>query len=153
MENQTSEIEPEKEVKQSDSVEQIADEKSLVLLTRNDQKIVAAVCLFLLLWAGWRWVDLSRWGNEEIEIRNLSTMKTSYLIDINDANWLEYAMLDGIGEVLAKRIIEYRDEQGPFTSVQDLRNVKGIGKKTFEKIEPHLVLRKPSGELNSKIQE
>lgn len=153
MENQTSEIEPSKEVEQSDSVERVADETSRVLLTRNDQKIVAAVCLFLLLWASWRWVDLSRWGNEEIEIRNLTAMKTSYLIDINQANWLEYAMLDGIGEVLAKRIIEYRDEQGPFASVQNLRNVKGIGKKTFEKIEPHLVLRIPSGKLNNKIRE
>ncbi len=153
MDNHNSEIEPEKEVEQSDSTKQVAGETSRALLTRNDQKIVAAVCLFLLLWASWRWVDLSRWGNEEIEIRNLTAMKTSYLIDINEANWLEYAMLDGIGEVLAKRIIAYRDEQGPFASVQNLRNVKGIGKKTFEKIEPHLLLRKPSGKLNSKIRE
>jgi len=153
MDNQNSETEPDKQVEQANSDEQMTDKTGRVLLTRNDQKIVAAVCLFLLLWAGWRWVDLSRWGNEEIEIHNLNAMKTSYLIDINDANWLEYAMLDGIGEVLAKRIIEYRDEQGPFASVQDLRNVKGIGKKTFKKIEPHLVLRKPSGKLNSKIRE
>jgi len=150
MENHTSEIEPGQEVGQADSIDQIANETGRALLTRNDQKIVAAVCLFLLLWAGWRWVDLSRWGNEEIEIRNLTAKKISYLIDINDANWLEYAMLDGIGEVLAKRIIEYRDEQGSFTSVQELRNVKGIGKKTFEKIEPHLVLQSSPDKQNGK---
>lgn len=127
MENRKSEIEPDSR-----------------LLRRQEQKIVAAVCLFLLLWAGWRWVDLSRWGSEEIEVRRLTPLKTSYLIDINEANWLEYAMLDGIGEVLAKRIVEYRERQGPFSAPEELRNVRGIGKKTFKKIEPHLVIRKSS---------
>ncbi len=141
MDNSNLKTELEPEVGQTDSAEQKTDATSRVLLTGNDQKIVAAVCLFLILWASWRWIDLSRWGNEEIEIRRQSAMEITYLIDINEANWLEYAMLEGIGEVLAKRIIEYRNEHGPFASREDLRNVKGIGQKTYEKIEPHLMMR------------
>ena len=142
MGNRKSEVAPERGAKGTGSSEPVAVATGPRLMTRQDQKIVASVCLFLLLWAGWRWVDLSRWGHEEIEIRRLSPLKTSYLIDINEANWLEYAMLDGIGEVLAKRIVSYREKHGPFSAVEELRNVKGIGKKTFKKIEPHLIIRK-----------
>ncbi len=142
MGNRKSEAESERETKEGGSGEQASAETDAQSLTSRDQKIVVGVCLFLLLWAGWRWVDLSRWGEAEIEVHRLSAMKSSYLIDINEANWLEYAMLDGVGEVLAKRIVLYREKHGPFSAVEDLRNVKGIGKKTFKKIEPHLVMRK-----------
>jgi competence protein ComEA len=42
--------------------------------------------------------------------------------------------LPGVGPILAQRIIEYREESGPFQSVDDLLNVKGIGPSLFEKI-------------------
>lgn len=59
-------------------------------------------------------------------------------INITTAFKAELMRLPGIGEAMAERIIEYR-KTIPFTSTQDLMNVKGIGKKKFEKIEPHIV--------------
>ena len=56
------------------------------------------------------------------------------LVDINTASAEELCTLDGIGEVIAGRIIEYREENGPFTSVDELINVKGIGEKKLEDI-------------------
>ena len=56
------------------------------------------------------------------------------LVDINTASAEELCTLDGIGEVIAGRIIEYRGENGPFTSVDELINVKGIGEKKLEDI-------------------
>lgn len=53
----------------------------------------------------------------------------------------ELIRLPGIGEVMAERIIEYRKTQ-PFTCLQDLMNVKGIGTKKFEKLEPFIVFEK-----------
>jgi competence protein ComEA len=50
-------------------------------------------------------------------------------ININTATLEELTLLKGVGESLAQRIIDYREESGPFESAQDLLNVKGIGPK------------------------
>lgn len=55
-------------------------------------------------------------------------------IDINQAGIEEFSALPGIGEVLAQRILDYREENGKFTSVEEILNVKGIGKTRFEEV-------------------
>ena len=59
---------------------------------------------------------------------------TSGLININSASATELESLSGIGEVLAATIVEYRDQNGPFASVDDLMDVSGIGPATLEEI-------------------
>lgn len=56
------------------------------------------------------------------------------LININtaDAEALQY--IDGIGPTLSENIIKYREENGPFKSIEDIKNVPKIGDKTFEQI-------------------
>lgn len=54
-------------------------------------------------------------------------------IDINAAGLDELQKLTGIGPSLAQRIIDYREEHGPFQSLEDLLEVKGIGEATLEK--------------------
>jgi len=56
------------------------------------------------------------------------------LIDINRATVKQLQALPGIGKVTAQKILEYRQENGDFTRVEDLVRVQGIGKKTLEKI-------------------
>ena len=51
------------------------------------------------------------------------------LLDLNSASTSELEALPGIGPVLAQNIIDYRSEQGPFRSVDELDLVKGIGEK------------------------
>ena len=58
----------------------------------------------------------------------------SGLVNINTADEEELDTLPGIGPVLAGRIIKYRDENGPFSSVEDILNVYGIGEGTYEEI-------------------
>jgi competence protein ComEA len=58
----------------------------------------------------------------------------SGLININSASATELESLSGIGEVLAATIIEYRDQNGPFASVEDLMDVSGIGPATLDEI-------------------
>jgi competence ComEA-like helix-hairpin-helix protein len=57
---------------------------------------------------------------------------------INTATAADFESLPGIGPALAGRIIAYREEHGPFASVEDLMNVKGIGPKLMERIRPHV---------------
>lgn len=56
------------------------------------------------------------------------------LVNINTATLEQIQRLPGIGPVLAQRIIDYRDANGPFESVSQLTMVEGIGLKTLEEI-------------------
>lgn len=53
-------------------------------------------------------------------------------ININMASADELAQLKGVGSKYAERIVEYREKNGPFKSVQDIMKVPGIGQKTYE---------------------
>lgn len=58
----------------------------------------------------------------------------SFPIDLNTAGERELTALPGIGEVLAQRILAYREENGRFSTVEELLCVEGIGKTRFEDI-------------------
>lgn len=58
------------------------------------------------------------------------------LLDLNRATEQDFEALPGIGPTLARRIMEYRQSVGAFHSLDELREVKGIGQKKFERIRP-----------------
>ena len=55
-------------------------------------------------------------------------------IDINTAGLKQLQSLSGIGPQLARRIVEYRDQHGPFSSPEDITAVPGIGAKTYQRL-------------------
>jgi competence ComEA-like helix-hairpin-helix protein len=61
-------------------------------------------------------------------------------ININEATVEELSQLKGIGETLAERIVAYREESGPFKSIEDIMNVNGVGPKTFDEIKDMITL-------------
>ena len=61
-------------------------------------------------------------------------------VNINTADIYELMRLEGIGEVYAQRIIDYRTANGPFTSIEDIKNVTGIGEKRFEAIKDSITV-------------
>lgn len=69
-------------------------------------------------------------------IGGLSTFaqEESGLVNINTADQAALATLPGIGEARAKAIIEYRQKNGPFKAIDDIKNVSGVGDKIFEDI-------------------
>lgn len=62
-------------------------------------------------------------------------------IDINTADAALLERLPRVGPAMAQRIIDYRTAHGAFTRVEELRNIRGIGEKTFEQIRPHVRVR------------
>lgn len=71
------------------------------------------------------------------------------LLDLNQATEEDFDALPGIGPRLAERILAYRKSAGAFHSLDELRAVKGIGKKTLERIRP-LVTVSSDGERSGK---
>ena len=63
-------------------------------------------------------------------------------IDINQAPVEELCKLEGIDTVKASAIVAYRESHGPFTSIEDIKHVKGIGDKTFESIKELITVTK-----------
>jgi competence protein ComEA len=66
------------------------------------------------------------------------------LTDLNRAARAELEQVPGLGPGLAKRIEDHRRANGPFKSVEDLRQVKGIGPITLDKVRPFLHVTNPS---------
>ena len=62
----------------------------------------------------------------------------SAVVDLNTATAAELDALKGVGPAKAKAIIDYREKNGPFKSVDELDKVKGFGIKTVEKLRPDI---------------
>lgn len=70
----------------------------------------------------------------ESEVVSVSNAADSIRVNINTADIEELTRLPGIGPSIARRIIEFREENGPFSRPEDIMNVRGIGPSRFEQI-------------------
>jgi|WetSurMetagenome_2_1015567.scaffolds.fasta_scaffold203652_2 competence protein ComEA len=61
-------------------------------------------------------------------------------ININKATVDQLKEINGIGESYAKGIVAYREKNGPFKKIEDIKEVKGIGDKLFEKIKDQITI-------------
>lgn len=62
-------------------------------------------------------------------------------VNINEAKQEDFEQLPGIGPSIAQRIVEYRDQNGKFTSIDELQEVKGIGEAKFENIKEYVTIK------------
>lgn len=74
--------------------------------------------------------------NEEID----NTTKKNNKININTATQAELEEITGIGPSLAQKIIEYRESNGKFKDIEELKNVSGIGDKKFESMKSQITI-------------
>lgn len=70
----------------------------------------------------------------------MGTGKQNGLININTADSAALQQLSGVGPSTAEKIIRYRTEEGKFNKIEDLKNVSGIGEKTFEKLKEKITV-------------
>lgn len=67
--------------------------------------------------------------------------KRDHQLDLNRATAEDLQQLPGIGPVLAKRVLDHRKNRGSFASVDELQNVKGIGRKKMVRLRPLLMVQ------------
>jgi competence protein ComEA len=82
------------------------------------------------------WVTLSRQALVDFFYPPERTIH--FNLDINSAPPTELSLLPGIGPAMASRIIETREQRGPFKSVDDIIHVPGIGKITLQDVRPFI---------------
>ena len=69
-----------------------------------------------------------------------ATVSGDGILNINLANKDDLVLLPGIGEVLAQAIIDYRTNNGPFSSIDELLNISGIGNKKLDGIKEYITV-------------
>lgn len=78
--------------------------------------------------------------NNNIINEEINNKENSNIININNASLSELMNLPGIGEAKANSIIEYREKNGLFNEVEDIKNVSGISEKIFESIKEYITV-------------
>lgn len=73
-------------------------------------------------------------GEKRVAAVKVVSQNDRMVVDLNQATADELEALPGIGAVLAQRVIAYRESAGRFRTVEDLRSVKGIGAKKFDRL-------------------
>jgi len=108
------------------------------LLRRADQAAVGGLVLLALGAMTVWWLSQGGWQGHLVEFERLAPRTARFEVDINHADWPELSQLPGLGESLARRIVESRQLEGPFVDHEELRRVRGIGPRTLERIKPFL---------------
>jgi len=82
--------------------------------------------------------------DDETAVKTFSTAAKENVaagqVNINTASIAELTTLNGIGEKKAQAILTYREEQGLFTTMEEIKNIPGIGDKTFENLKPYITI-------------
>jgi competence ComEA-like helix-hairpin-helix protein len=99
---------------------------------------ITAICL-LTATAHWTWEIHRRSGRINIERPVTPPVALGIQLDINQATWPELTILPGISETRARRIVAHRSTHGPFKSLDQLRDVHGIGPHSLTRLTPYLL--------------
>ncbi len=106
----------------------------------NQEKIVLLTLAAVLSVGSLLNLSLKKYPNLHDIVNFIDTEKVYPKIDINTASLEELISVPYIGAYTAEQIIEYRENKGPFTSLEEIKTIKGIKEKNFKKFSPYLKL-------------
>lgn len=96
--------------------------------TRTTTRTLAFAAIILLLMLVTRWLQMPP---------PMAPLEGRLQINVNRASAEELSILPQVGPILARRVVEYRNQSGPFASVDDLDAVHGIGPSILTQIRPY----------------
>ncbi len=129
----------------NDNVDDVEPTRSrtVLFLRRMDQPAIAVVLGVCLLLIGLFVFRLWKTKQGVIDIDHRSKQDAQLQVDLNLAPWPEFANLPGLGEFMARAIVNYRQQHGGFREIDDIKLVPGIGETRFKQIKPYLVISTP----------
>ena len=104
-------------------------------------RTIAYLFLWLLLFAA---ILARRVPTSPVTIVRGPEDASRFQLDVNDANWQALTLLDGIGETLARRIVQAREQSGGFRSIEEVMQLPGVPDRPFEEARDWLVIEPPS---------
>ena len=117
-------------------------------LTKSEKCAIVISFVFLALALGYVLGQRGREGTFAVTESTFSAQRerpsagagddVGVIKNINTASAAELETLEGIGPVLAERIIEYRESEGGFRVIEDITKVRGIGASVFDDIRDHI---------------
>lgn len=110
-----------------------------LLLSPREQSTIATIAAVALAIVVVWWAASGGMSGRLIEVDRAEPLPYEFLVDVNSAEWPELAQLPEVGEVLARRIVETRQQRGPFRTQEDLLEVSGIGRVKLSRMAPHLL--------------
>lgn len=105
----------------------------------TDQVAVAVLTVLAVAAIAGSWIYRGGLRGRLIDVETATPIEVTFQLDVNHADWPEWTLVPGVGETLARRIVENRKERGPFRSHDDLRRVSGIGPRTIDRMMPYLL--------------
>lgn len=102
--------------------------------------LISSICLISLNFESPQVISLQAIAGQNNNNSIDSEITSEGKININTASAKTLTLLNGIGEVLAQRIIDYREEHGPYSKISDLLNVKGIGEVKLSNITAYIAV-------------
>lgn len=103
-------------------------------------RILTGCLVVALIVLTMQWWQLTTERPAPLPWEHSGTFTELFRVDVNNATWVEWMQLDGIGETMAHRIVADRDANGPFNSIEDLQRVDGIGPSTLDRIRTSLTI-------------
>jgi comEA protein len=105
----------------------------MLCLTVQERKVLIFIGVVILSGAALKFFNVSLKEPSFVEDNFIPS-----IININTASQTELENLPGIGPAMAWRIIDYRNQMGEFSTLEDLKKVKGIGDKKAAAIKPYI---------------
>ncbi len=107
--------------------------RPLQWVTRAEAGAVLLLALVFIVWTSVILVQ-QRMAGERVEVVQGDVGEFEYLIDINKAEPAELTLLPAIGKVRAERIVTWRDEHGPFRSLEELKEAARLSTRDMDRI-------------------
>ncbi len=110
-----------------------------VFCTTNDRLFLLSACTiaFVVLTVRYNWLA---WQKPEPVQWERGSNFAAFKVEVNSADWVDWMQLEGIGRETAVRIVQDRDSNGPFLSIDDVGRVDGIGPTTLDRIRDQLTI-------------
>ena len=105
------------------------------------RRLLQRCIAFMLAVLTIEWIIIATERPDPILLQRGDSFRRQFRIDINQATWVEWMQMEGIGPSLAHRIVADRKLNGRFQTIDDVGRVPGIGPATLDRIRPWLTIR------------